>query len=164
MLSKKLLTQLNGQINAELYSSYLYLSMAAYFESANFRGLARWMRTQAGEEYGHAMKFYDYVIARGGKVELAAIAAPPTMWKSALDVFQVTLKHEQGVTARINALADLAAAEKDHATSVTLQWFISEQVEEEASATEIVERLKLIKDSTGGLFMLDHQLGKRGEK
>lgn len=164
MLSKQLLAKLNDQINAELYSSYLYLSMSAWFEAANFRGLARWMKVQSGEEYGHAMKFYDYVIARGGKVQLAPIGAPPVSWGSALEVFQTTLEHEQGVTARINALADLAATEKDHATSVTLQWFITEQVEEEATATEIVERLKLIKDSTGGLFMLDHQLGKRGEK
>jgi len=161
MPNNKMMDALNKQINAELYSSYLYLAMAAYFESINLRGFAQWMSVQAKEEAGHAMKIYKYVIDRGGRVTLTEIAAPPKEWKSPLEAFSDVLKHERKVTGLINKLADQAANAKDHATSVFLNWFVSEQVEEEASAVEIVEKLKVVKDSAGSLLMLDHHLGKR---
>lgn len=161
MLKKKMLKALNDQINAEMFSSYLYLSMEAYFQSISLKGFAAWMRVQAQEEMMHAMKFYDYVNERGGKVTLEAIAKPETNWTSPLAVFEAVLKHEEHVTSLINDLVDLAISEKDHASNNFLQWFVSEQVEEEASAGEVVERLKLIKDNTSGLFMMDAELGKR---
>jgi ferritin len=161
MLKKKMLKALNDQINAEMFSSYLYLSMEAYFQSISLKGFAAWMRVQAQEEMLHAMKFYDYVNERGGKVTLDAIAKPETNWASPLAVFEAVLKHEEHVTSLINDLVDLAIGEKDHASNNFLQWFVSEQVEEEASAGEVVEKLKLIKDNTSGLFMMDAELGKR---
>ncbi len=161
MLKKKMLKALNDQINAEMFSAYLYLSMDAYFQSISLKGFAAWMRVQAQEEMMHAMKFYDYVNERGGKVTLEAIAKPETNWTSPLAVFEAVLKHEEHVTGLINDLVDLAISEKDHASNNFLQWFVSEQVEEEASASEVVERLKLIKDNTSGLFMMDAELGKR---
>jgi ferritin len=161
MLSKKLEGALNKQINAELYSSYLYLSMAASFAEQNLKGFAKWMSVQAKEENTHAMKIYNYVIERGGKVVLQAIAQPKTDWDSTLEVFKDTLAHEQKVTGLISDLVNMAAAEKDHATSAFLQWFVTEQVEEEANATEAVHKLTMIGDSKGSLFMLDHQMGKR---
>jgi ferritin len=163
MLSKKMLGALNAQINAELYSSYLYLSMAAWFESENLKGFAHWMRVQAQEEHGHAMKFYGYIHDRMGRVTLGVIQAPPASWSAASAAFADTCKHEAKVTGLINALADQACAEKDHATANFLQWFVSEQVEEEAVANDILSKLKAIKDSTNGLFMIDHQLVKRGK-
>lgn len=159
MLSKKMAKALNDQVNAELYSSYMYLSMVAYFESIDLEGCALWMRGQVQEEMMHAMKLYDYIVERGGQVTLGAIDAPPKKWKSALDVFQATLKHEQLVTSLINTLMDLAIKEKDHAAQVFLQWFIAEQVEEEATAGGIVNKVKMAGES--GLFMLDNELGKR---
>jgi ferritin len=161
MIEKKMEKAINEQINAELYSSYLYLSMSAYFSSINLNGFSGWMHTQAQEELVHAMKFYDYVIERGGSVTLTKIEAPPTEWDSPLDVFQYTYQHEQKVTGLINALVDVAASLKDHATTVFLQWFVEEQVEEEASASEAVETLQLIGDSKQGLFMLDKEMGQR---
>jgi ferritin len=161
MLKPKMQDAMNNQINAEMYSSYLYLSMAAYFESVNFRGMANWMRVQSQEEMAHAMKFYEHVIERGGKVALTAIKAPPTQWPSPLAVFEESYKHECLVTGLINDLADLAAAEKDHASGVFLQWFINEQVEEEAAADETVQKLRMIAESKNGLFMMDHRLGER---
>ena len=161
MLSKKMEKALNEQINAELYSAYLYLSMAAYFESTNLPGFASWMRVQTQEELMHAMKIYDYVNERGGKVLLKSIAGPQTEWKSPLDVFEATYKHEQVVTGRINDLVDLAVKEKDHATNSFLQWFVTEQVEEEKSADEIVQKLTLIKDAPGAMYMLDNEMGQR---
>lgn len=163
MLSKKIQEALNGQINAELYSSYLYLAMAAHFEAANLKGFANWMRIQAGEEYSHAMKFYGYINDRMGRVALQEIAAPPASWPSAQAAFNEVCKHEAKVTGLINDLVDLAVAQKDHATTSMLQWFVNEQVEEEASANEILAMLKAIKDSANGLFMIDHQLAKRGK-
>jgi len=160
-MQKKMLKTLNGQINAEMYSSYLYLAMEAYFQSVSLKGFAAWMRAQAQEELMHAMKFYDFTNERGGKVTLEAIAKPETAWTSPLAVFEAVLKHEQHVTSLVNDLVDLAISEKDHATNNFLQWFVSEQVEEEASASEIVEKLRLIKDNTSGLFMMDAELGKR---
>jgi ferritin len=164
MLSKKMQEALDEQINAELYSAYLYLSMAAYFESLNLAGFANWMQVQAQEETSHAMKFYGYVHERGGRVTLQAIAQPETEWASVSAVFEATYKHEQNVTARINDLVDLAIKEKDHATNSFLQWYVDEQVEEEKSADEIVQKLRQIGDAPSPLFMLDNELGKRAFK
>ena len=161
MINKKIEKAINDQINAELYSSYLYLSMAAYFESINFSGFAQWMHVQAKEETNHAMKFFGYVFEKGGRVTLKAIDGPPTEWKSPLDAFENVLNHEIKVTGLINKLVELARAEKDIATENFLMWFIAEQVEEEASADHIVQMLKKIKDAPQGLFMLDRELGKR---
>jgi len=161
MLKTKMLNALNNQINAEIYSSYLYLSMESYFHSVSLGGFARWMRSQVQEELYHGMKFYDYVNERGGKVVLDAIARPEAEWKTPLDAFEHILKHEQMVTSLINDLMDLACEEKDHATKIFLQWFVSEQVEEEASVGEVVNRLNLIKKDSSGLFLLDAELGKR---
>lgn len=155
---------LNDQINAELYSAYLYLSMAAYFESENLPGFAKWMMVQNQEETMHAMKFYNYINERNGRVALKSIAEPPAKWKSPLEVFEATYKHEQVVTGRINDLVNLAIEEKDHATGVLLQWFVTEQVEEEKNADEIIQKLKCISDSPAGLYMLDKELGQRQSK
>ncbi|KAA0004774.1 MAG: ferritin [Thermoplasmata archaeon] len=161
MLSKKMLDELNKQVNAELYSSYLYLSMAAYFESINLKGFANWMKIQAQEEVTHAMKFFDYINERGGRVTLDTIKKPPAEWKSPLDVFENTYKHEVNVTKMINSLVDLAIKEKDHATYNMLQWFVAEQVEEEASADAIRQQLKFIGKDGRGLLMLDRELSRR---
>lgn len=162
MLSSNMKKALNDQINAELYSAYLYLSMAAYFEDTNLPGMAGWMKAQAQEEVGHAMKFYSYVFDRDSKVELKAIDGPKTKWASPLAAFEDAYKHEQKVTGLIHKLVDLANKEKDHATRSFLNWFVDEQVEEEASTKMIAERLKVIGDSKPGLFMLDRELGGRG--
>lgn len=161
MLKEKMLKALNEQINAELYSSYLYLSMESYFQSVSLKGFAVWMRAQVQEELFHAMKFYDYVCDRGGRVALGAVKKPDSSWKTPLVAFQQILKHEQHVTGLINGLVDLAMEEKDHATLNFLQWFVAEQVEEEASVGEIVDKLKLIREDTSGLFLLDAELGRR---
>mgnify|MGYP001818683644 CR=1 FL=1 len=161
MLTEKMQTALNGQLNAELYSSYLYLSMNAYFKSVNLDGFANWMYYQAQEELEHSLKFYDFVIQRGGKVVLAQIEAPPTEWDSPMAVFEVTLAHEQKVTGLINDLVEIANEERDHATNIFLQWFVSEQVEEEESVGGVLEQLKLMGDAKGGLFMIDRELAKR---
>jgi ferritin len=161
MLSKKIENAINKQINAELWSAYLYLSMSAHFESINLGGFANWMRVQAQEELGHAMKFYHHVIERRGRVTVAAIAAPSISWKSPLNAFEDAFKHEQKVTGMINDLANMAVGEKDHATANMLQWFIDEQVEEESSTDAIVQKLKMIGTNTGGLYMLDHELAQR---
>ena len=161
MLSSTVQEAMNQQINAELYSAYLYLSMAANFEEGNLRGMAHWMQIQAKEEVGHAMKFFKYISERGGRVTLTAVAAPPTKWDSPQAVFQQAYQHECHVTSLINKLVELAGAEKDHASSVFLQWFVNEQVEEEANASEIVHHLGMVGDSKQGLLMLDRHLGQR---
>ena len=161
MLKTSVLNILNKQINEELYSSYLYLSMSAYFSSINLDGFAKWMKMQSDEEYGHAMKIYDYVIQCDGKVSLKAINNPKSQWKSALEVFQETLKHEQYISSCINNIVNLAIKEKDHATNNFFQWFVAEQVEEEANVRNIVDKLKMIGETKSGLFMLDRELGKR---
>ena len=161
MLSKKIQDALNSQVNAEYYSSYLYLSMAAHCQAVNLGGFAAWLRLQAQEEMMHAMKIFDFVLERGGRADLAAIEGPPTEWDSPLTIFEDTVKHEQYITGRINSLVDLAIAESDHATNAFLQWFVNEQVEEEAAAEEVLYKLKLMADAPGGLFMLDQQLGQR---
>jgi ferritin len=152
---------LNKHANAEFYSSYLYLSMSAYFQSINLIGFAHWMRVQAREELAHAMKFYDHVIERGGRVSLQAVAAPTAQWDSPLAAFEDAHRHEQKVTGLINQLVDEAVQTRDHATNAFLQWFVSEQVEEEASVDAIVQKLKLVGGAPGGLFMIDHHLGER---
>ena len=161
MISKNMEKALNEQVNAELYSAYLYLSMEAFFKSLNMNGFANWMRVQTQEEVAHAMKIYDFINERSGKVTLKAIDGPQTKWESPLAVFQAVYKHEQKVTGLINKLVDLAIKEKDHATNAFLQWFVNEQVEEEASADAILQQLKMMKDAPGGIFMLDRELGQR---
>jgi ferritin len=161
MLGKTVEEALNKQVNRELYSAYLYLAMSAYFETANLKGFAKWMRIQAKEEQSHALKFYDYVIARGGKASLLPIESPRAKWASAGKVFEEVYTHEQKVTGMINALVDLAIKEKDHATFEMLQWFVKEQVEEEEHASEILAKLKSIGDVLGHLFYLDHEMSKR---
>jgi ferritin len=161
MINKNIQNAINDQINAETYSSYLYLSMSAYFNSINLPGFANWMKCQAQEELIHAMKFFDFVNERGGDVTLKAIDGPPTSWDSPAHAFEEAYKHEQKVTSLINALVDLAIAERDHASSSFLQWFVNEQVEEEASANDVVQRLKLAGDQGGGLFMIDRELATR---
>ncbi len=161
MLSKTLQETINEQIKNELYSAYLYLSMSAYCESINLPGFAHWMRLQSQEEVSHAMKFFDYLNERGSRVVLRAVDEPPSEFKSPLDVFQQTLEHEQRVTGMINGIYELAVKENDYPTQVELQWFITEQVEEEKSASEILEQLKMIGEHSASLLMLDRQLGAR---
>jgi ferritin len=162
MISKAMQEAINEQINKELYSSYLYLSMAAYFENANLPGFAKWLHIQADEERGHAMKFYEHLVDRGGRVLLKAVAGPETEWRSSLAAFKVVQEHEAKVTALINALYETALKEKDYPAQVLLQWFINEQVEEEKNAAGIVQQLELIDAKGTAVLMLDHQLGKRG--
>jgi ferritin len=161
MLSDKMEEQLNEQINAEIYSGYLYYAMEAYFEDEDLTGFASWMHIQAQEELLHAQKFFDFINERGGRVELDAIEKPKKDWNSPLEAFQDAYEHETKVTDRINKLYDLALKENDHATASFLNWFIDEQVEEEASADEIVNKLERIGDSGHGIFMLDNELGSR---
>ena len=162
MLNHKLQDAINEQIKNEFYSSYLYLAMSAYCESVNLSGFGHWMRAQAGEEQEHALKLYRYVIEKGGRVLLQAIDEPPAEFGSALDMFEMTLAHEKMVTGLIDELYALASDQKDYATQIFLQWFVTEQVEEEANATQIVELLKAIGDHPQGLIMLDRQLAARG--
>lgn len=162
MLGKRLQDALNEQITNELYSAYVYLAMAAHLTGANLRGCARWMRLQSQEEYSHAMKIYDFILERGGRVVLKPIDQPPAQYKSPLDVFQQALKHEQKVTGMINRLYELAIKENDYPTQIMLQWFVTEQVEEEHAASDVVEQLKMIGNEPTALFLLDQQLGARG--
>lgn len=161
VITEKVSKALNEQLNREIYSGYLYLSMSAYFDSLGLKGFASWMRVQWQEELMHAMKFFDYITARGGRVELYAIEEPPKSWSSPLNAFEFGLEHERKVTELIGKLVELAVAEKDHATFAMLQWFVNEQVEEEKSFSEIVEKLKFAKENTGIILMLDSELGKR---
>lgn len=161
MLNQKIQDAFNEQINAELYSAYLYLSMSAYFESQNLAGMANWMRVQAQEELGHAMKFFDFINERGGRVVLTRVEAPKTQWDCPLGAFQDAYEHECKVTSLINSLVDLVIGEKDHASNTFLQWFVTEQVEEESSVQTVVDKLKIMGDSGGAVFMLDEQLGRR---
>ncbi len=161
MISKKMEKALNEQVNAELFSAYLYLSMEAYFKSLNLNGFANWMRVQTQEEIAHAMKIYEFINERGGRITMKAIDGPETKWDSPLAVFKAVYEHEQKVTGLINDLVDLAIEEKDHATNAFLQWFVNEQVEEESSADEMVQQLKMMEKAPGGIFMLDRELGQR---
>jgi len=162
MLNKTVERAINDQIRAELYSAYLYLSMAAYSAAANLPGFAHWMKEQSQEETEHAMKFFNYVNQRGGRVVLKALDQPPVEFGSPVDLFKKVLEHEQLVTGLINDLYELAVKENDYATQVLLHWFIEEQVEEEASAAQIVETLKMAGDKGNALIMVDKGLAKRG--
>jgi ferritin len=164
MITKSIQTAINEQINKELYSSYLYLSMAAYFEDKNLPGFAKWMYVQAEEERAHGMKFFEHLVERGGKVELKPIAGPQTSWNTSLEVFKQVQEHEASVTASIYALYELALKEKDYPFQVVLQWFITEQVEEEKNAAEVVQQIELIDAKGTAVLMLDHQLGHRGKE
>jgi ferritin len=161
MISDRIQQAFNGQINRELYSAYLYLSMAAYFEAINLRGCANWMKCQVQEEMVHAMKFYNFINGRNGAVVLAALEAPPTRWDSPRAAFEDASSHERKVTSMINKLVDLAIEERDHASNAFLQWFVTEQVEEEASTDEVVQKLKLAGQDGSGLFMIDQELATR---
>ena len=161
MISEKMQSAFCEQINKELYSEYLYLSMKAYFLNLNLNGFATWMDVQVQEEHAHAMGMFDYVIERGGKVELLAIDKPDTNWNSPLDVFKAVLKHEEYVTSRINALMDVAEETKDRAATIFLNWYLKEQVEEEANVGGVLAQLEMIGDDKSGLFALDKELGAR---
>jgi ferritin len=161
MIGKKMEKALNEQVNAEMYSAYLYLSMESYFQSLNLKGFANWIRVQTQEEMVHAMKIYDFVISRNGRMLLKTIDGPPVKWDSPLAAFKAILEHEQKVTALIHNLVNLAIEEKDHATNSFLQWFVNEQVEEESSAEEVLQQLKMMENAPGGLFMLDRELAQR---
>jgi len=161
MLKEKVLKALNKQLNVEFYSSYLYLSMAAHFESASLTGFASWMRMQSKEEYDHAIKVYDFIHDRDGVVELMKIDAPKTSWKTPTEIFEEVYAHEKEVSKSIYELVDLGIVEKDHATTGFLQWFVNEQVEEESSAMKVLDRMKLVGDSKQGLFLMDREMGQR---
>lgn len=161
MIQPKIQDAINAQINAELWSAYLYLSMGMHFESEGLSGIANWFRIQFKEEQAHAEIFINYLIQRGGRVELKAIEAVPTTWKSVSDAFADTLAHEQKVTALINNLYALAEAEHDYATRGRLDWFVSEQVEEEETAQGILDRLKLIEGNGSAMYMLNQEFASR---
>ena len=161
MLNAEVEEALNGQINAEIYSSYLYYSMAAYFEGLSLKGFAHWMRVQALEEMTHVHKLFVYVHDRGGRARMLPIDAPPGEWDSPLAAFESVCEHEAMVTALVNRLMDLALSKSDHATSHFLQWFVAEQVEEESAADEALQKLKLVDRTEGGLFMVDQEMDKR---
>jgi ferritin len=161
MISKKLQAALEGHIGAELESAYLYLAMSASCEAKAFKGFGRWMRIQYEEELGHATKMLDYLLSRGCKVSFKPVTAPAGDFGSILQLFEKTLEHERLVTGKVHRLYDLAGAEKDTATQVFLQWFVSEQVEEEARVTEIVDKLRMVSDRPGSALYLDKEYGKR---
>ena len=162
MISERMAKELNKQINAEMFSSYLYLSMSAFFEKEGYKGFAAWMRAQAQEEYEHAMKFYDYLIDVGGVVELEAIEKPKSEWESPLAVFEAAKAHEIHVTNLINNLVAVSIEEKDYATNIFLQWFVTEQIEEVATVSEIIDKFKMIGERNESLYFLDKELGERG--
>lgn len=161
MISKKMEEAINKQINEEMYSAYLYLSMAGYFAEQNLMGFHNWLYVQYHEELAHAEKFYKYLVERGGQVRLAAIKEPEHAWKGPRDAFEAVLKHERHITGRINELVDLAEAEKDRASFAMLQWFVNEQVEEEANAQDILAKLEMVGDHKQGLLMIDRALAER---
>lgn len=163
MISLKVQNAMNEQIKNELFSAYLYLSMASFFEEKNLPGFAHWMRVQAQEEQEHALKFFDFIHDRGGKITLLPIEQPKAEWKSALDAFNDAYEHEQLVTGMINKIYETALEQKDYPSQIMLQWFIDEQVEEEKNASDIVEQLKRIEERGTAILMLDHELGKRSE-
>jgi len=161
MISEKMQASINDQINAELHSGYLYLAMVAYFESENLPGFAAWMRCQAQEENAHAMKFFAYLNERGGRVLLQPIDGPDTEWDSPLAAFEAAYKHECYISSRIHDMVKVAREENDVAAEIFLQWYVSEQVEEEANADEVVQKLKRLAGAPGGLYMVDKELGQR---
>ncbi len=161
MLDKRIEEALNEQMNRELYSAYLYMSMSSYCASRGLKGFANWFMVQYHEEMFHAMKFYEYINLQGGRVLLKAISQPPSSFESPLDMFVKTLEHEQYITKSINELMELAIAGKDHATQIFLQWYVTEQVEEESNDNEIIAQLKIIKDDPQGIILLDKELAGR---
>jgi len=163
MLKKTVLSALNAQINAELYSAYLYLGMSAWCEQKNLPGFAAWMRKQFEEEQAHALKLFDYVADRGGSIELGAIGRPPAAFRNLQDVWEKTLKHEQHVTALIHKLYALAQKEQDFATQALVQWYVTEQVEEEKNASGILEQVKMIGPNSSAVFFLDRHVAKSRE-
>jgi ferritin len=164
MLDPKVESALNDQINHELASAYLYLSMAAHFEGQNLPGSAKWMRRQAGEEQAHAMKIFDYITDRDGRVRLQALAQPPVEFRSPMDVWERTLAHEQKVSGLIHALYALAVDARDYPTQALMQWFVTEQVEEEKTARSILEQVRRIGEASSALFFLDRHLGKEADE
>ena len=161
MISQKMQDAINAQINREMYSAYLYLSMASWCESHDLPGFANWMVVQAKEELIHSQMMFKFVLDRDGRVLLQPIGGPKTEWDSSVAVFQEVLEHEQSVTRHIHELVDIATGEKDHATANFLQWFVSEQVEEEASARAVLQQVRLVGDAPGGLFLVDRELARR---
>lgn len=161
MIKKRMQDEINKQINAEFYSSYLYLSMSAYFEVKNLQGFANWMNIQAQEEWAHGMKFFTYLLERGGEAKLMQIDTPPTEWNGVIDVFEEVYTHEQKVTGLIDNLVNIAIEENDHASRSFLQWFVDEQVEEEASVSTLLEQLKMVEAKGPALFMIDRELQQR---
>lgn len=160
MLNKKIEESLNNQLNMELYSAYIYLSMASYFQSINLSGFAHWMNVQLQEEQTHAIRFYNFINERNGRVTLQQIDKPKIDWSSPLEAFEDALRHEEKVTESINNMVNLAIDNKDHATNIFLQWFVTEQVEEEASVSEVINKLNLMGDNSG-LFLVDRELAQR---
>lgn len=161
MLSEKMIEAINQQFNREMYSAYLYMAMSAHSNELGLKGFANWFMVQYHEEMAHAMKMYEYLQRQGAAVRLTTISEPPAAFSSPLDMFEKTLKHERSVTQWINELMDLAIAEKDHATRIFLQWYVSEQVEEEDNDNEMIAQLKLIGDNAHGLLMMDRELAQR---
>jgi len=164
VISKTMQDALNAQINLEQASAQLYLAMSAHCQGKSFRGFAHWLRVQAGEETAHAGRLVDFLLDRGGKLELKPVPAPPTEFGGIIQVFEQTLAHERSISGRINALFELARAEKDHASEVALQWYVTEQVEEEARVGQIVDHLHAVGDQGGGIWYLDSKMGKRTPK
>lgn len=162
MLTAAMVKALNGQIREEYYSSYLYLAMAAYCEEKNLKGFGHWMKLQSAEELGHAMKLFDYLLANGKKIQLEAIQAPPLEYGTTIEMFKQVLKHEQHITSCIHKLCDQAVSEKDYRTQVMLNWFVSEQQEEEENATEILTKLEAVEDRMSSVLWIDKELKKRG--
>lgn len=164
MISKKMTQALNEQVNKEVFSAYLYLAMSANAMTLGYKGAGAWFKVQFQEELEHALKFYNYILSQGEVMEFGAIDKPNVGYTTLLDMFTDTLKHEKLVTKSLNALMDLAVSEKDYATQAMLQWYITEQIEEEANDSDIIGMIKMAGSSTGTLYMVDKQLGKRGAK
>jgi ferritin len=163
VISKTMQDALNRQIGLEQYSAQLYLALSAHCEGKSFRGFAHWLRVQSSEETAHAVKLVDFLLDRGGKLELQAVPAPTAQPGGIIQVFEQVLAHEKGITAKIAALFEQARAEKDYASEITLQWYVSEQVEEEANVGQIVDQLHAVGDQGGGIWYLDSKMGKRGK-
>ena len=163
MISQSMQDALNAQINVEQYSAQLYLAMGAHCEALSFRGFAHWLRVQSGEETAHALKLVDFLVDRGGRLALQPVAAPPREFGTVIQVFEQVLAHEQAITGKIGALFERARAERDHASEIALQWYVTEQVQEEASVGQVVAHLHAVGDKGGGIWYLDSRLGKRGQ-
>jgi ferritin len=163
LISTSMQEALNAQINVEQYSAQLYLAMGAHCETSSFRGFAHWLRVQAGEETAHAVKLIDFLVNRGGKLALQPVQAPPRDFGSVIQVFEQVLAHEQAITGKIGALFERARAEKDHASEITLQWYVTEQVEEESNVGQIVAHLHAVGEKGGGIWYLDSRMAKRGQ-